>query len=183
MRLFNIGNILGGLKNRFGINYGRYFNPTASYSEVDELHKLTTIFSSPALLKVIMLQCDLFSLGKWQVEENGKVKDKDPVLKLLKNPNYFQSGKQLLWDFCFWNMLGNAVLYMRKNTTDTEQLRRTRQAIDNLARVSNLKLFWIKAHVGHEFNERADTLAKEATLNGIPHHVLRSRNSLKRAYS
>lgn len=118
MRLFNIGNILGGLKNRFGINYGRYFNPTTSYNEVDELHKLTTIFSSPALLKVIMLQCDLFSLGKWQVEENGKVKDKDPVLKLLKNPNYFQSGKQLLWDFCFWNMLGNAVLYMRKNTTD-----------------------------------------------------------------
>lgn len=30
-------------------------------------------------------------------------------------------------------------------------------------RGSTIKLFWIKAHVGHERNERADRIAKETT--------------------
>jgi hypothetical protein len=37
------------------------------------------------------------------------------------------------------------------------------KALDKLQELANVTIHWTKAHVGHEGNERADTLAKEGT--------------------
>ncbi|GBN92022.1 Sodium-coupled monocarboxylate transporter 2, partial [Araneus ventricosus] len=44
----------------------------------------------------------------------------------------------------------------------------------------NIKLGWIRAHVGHEGNETADLLAKKATLERIPTQYPAPRNFLKK---
>jgi len=77
----------------------------------DDRQKLETIFRNPALLKVISLQCDLFSLGKVYVYQNGKALDTDPFLDMIKKPNPFQREAQFKWDFMFWNMVGNTYVY------------------------------------------------------------------------
>ena len=70
------------------------------------------VMRNPALLKVISLQCDLFSLGKIKLQDNaGEEILKDPVLDKLYKPNKFQSQQQFMWDFMFWNMLGTDYMY------------------------------------------------------------------------
>lgn len=86
-----------------------------------DLEKLAVIFSNPALLKVVALQCDLFSLGKFYVyDKNGKPIDDDPALDRLYQPNPLQCGSQFLWDYMFWTMIGNAYLYMTSNDVNRE---------------------------------------------------------------
>src|SRR5690606_1977178 len=68
------------------------------------------IFSNPALLKVVSLQCDMFSLGKVYVYKDGK-SIPDPFLEMIKKPNPFQRETQFKWDFMFWNMIGNSYVY------------------------------------------------------------------------
>lgn len=80
--------------------------------------KLQMIFTSPAVLKVFALQCDLFSLGQVYVYKDGKVVEDDPFLKLIKRPNPFQQKSQFLWDFMFWKMVGNAHLYVYSKVVD-----------------------------------------------------------------
>lgn len=86
----------------------------------NDMAKLKAIFSNPALLKVFCLQCDLFSLGKVYVYKDGQdISDpNDPALKLLKNPNPMQTGKQILWDYMFWNMIGTANVYLDSELVD-----------------------------------------------------------------
>lgn len=86
----------------------------------NDMAKLKAIFSNPALLKVFCLQCDLFSLGKIYVYKDGEdISDpSDPALKLLKNPNPMQTGKQILWDYMFWNMIGTANVYLDSELVD-----------------------------------------------------------------
>lgn len=98
---------------------GRLLSPTPLYNQYNEQEKLALILSSPSILKVILLQCDLFSLAKVEIKEGDKVLGNDPLLGLLQNPNPHQSQKQYLWDFMFWNMLGNAVGYT-KNADPTD---------------------------------------------------------------
>lgn len=78
----------------------------------DYRKKLAIVLSNPAMLKVITLQCDMFSLGKIYVYQDGKAVDNDPFLKLIKSPNYMQQQSQFLWDYMFWNMIGNAYCYV-----------------------------------------------------------------------
>lgn len=74
------------------------------------------IFTNPALLKVVCLQCDLFSLGKIKITNSNGVEQKnDPLLKLLLNPNSMQSDSQFLWDLMFWYMTGNVYCYVDTN--------------------------------------------------------------------
>lgn len=88
----------------------------------NDLLKLKAVFSNPALLKVFAVQCDLFSLGKVYVYKDGKdlADPNDPALKRLSNPNPMQSGKQFLWDFMFWNMIGTANVYVDSDIAEKE---------------------------------------------------------------
>lgn len=95
------------------LRLGREFSPRTEFNDYSgDLQKLKVALSNPALLKVISLQCDLFSLGRITVvDKNGKELKDDPAIQLLQNPNPFQTDRQLLWDFMFWTMLGNSYLY------------------------------------------------------------------------
>ena len=67
--------------------------------------KLETVLTSPAVLKVFKLQCDLFSLAEIKAFKDGN-EVSDPILDKLKRPNPFQTQRQFMWDFMFWNMFG-----------------------------------------------------------------------------
>lgn len=91
----------------------RVLNGNAEYSNYSsDAAKLKVIFSNPALMKVFSLQCDLFSLGKVYVYKDGKEIDSDAFLDMIKKPNPFQRQSQLLWDYMFWNMIGNTYCYV-----------------------------------------------------------------------
>jgi len=66
----------------------------------------------------------LFSLGKVIVkDDNGEIIENHPLNQLLKNPNPFYSSKQLLWDYMFWLMTGNANLFVdSKNSIEDNRL-------------------------------------------------------------
>ena len=95
--------------------FSSIFGATPQFNQyASDLEKLSMVFQSPAALKVFKLQCDLYSLGRFIVTKDivttneKRERLKDPVLKLLKNPNPYQTGKQLLWDQMFFNMLGTS---------------------------------------------------------------------------
>lgn len=118
---FNFSINLGrnGLKNRFSKSLFSLFNVTPQYSDyTDEAEKIQAVLSNPAALKVFALQCDLFSLATVKVKKNDKDFEGDPFHKLIESPNPFQSQRQFLWDFMFWNMIGNAVLYIKSGDVD-----------------------------------------------------------------
>jgi len=97
------------------------FNGSPNFNTYyEDLRKLEVIFSNPAMLKVVTLQCDLFSLGKIYVYKDGKVVDDDPFLKRIKNPNPFQQTSKFLWDYMFWNMIGNAYCYVDSNVVEND---------------------------------------------------------------
>jgi len=89
-----------------------------SFMTLQDIKKFEFVFSNPALLKVIALQCDLFSLGEVQVTQNKAPIENDPFLKLIKKPNTFQTQTQFLWDFMFWNMMGNGYCYVDSALVD-----------------------------------------------------------------
>lgn len=108
-------NILGGVFK--GSN--SLINATPSYSEFStDKEKINIVFKNPAVLKVFALQCDLFSLAKIKIMQKDEEIENHPIQNFLKNPNPFQSQRQVLWDYMFWNMLGNAVLYLKSNEVD-----------------------------------------------------------------
>jgi hypothetical protein len=80
-----------------------------------DIEKITAIFTNPAMLKVISLQCDLFSLGKVYVYQNEKEVKDDIVLNLMNKPNPMQSGSQFLWDYMLWTMIGTSYSYIDSN--------------------------------------------------------------------
>lgn len=86
-----------------------------------DVEKLAVCLSNPALLKVIMLQCDLFSQAKVYVyNKKGVEQPDDPAIKRLTKPNPMQTQTQWLWDFMFWKMLGNAHLYVDSEIVERE---------------------------------------------------------------
>lgn len=82
--------------------------------------KLAIVLSNPAVLKVVSLQCDLFSMGKVLVcDDDGEEIEDDPFLDLLRKPNPFTlTEAQFLWDFMFWNMLGSSYCYVNSKVVD-----------------------------------------------------------------
>ena len=103
--------------NRGNLSYWEERTGT-NYNEYTTTHeKLRMVLCSPAVLKVFALQCDLFSLGRLSVMQNGEELESDPLYNLTENPNPFQTQRQLLWDFMFWNMLGKAVGYSTTNNS------------------------------------------------------------------
>ncbi|GBM32638.1 hypothetical protein AVEN_89638-1 [Araneus ventricosus] len=53
------------------------------------------------------------------------------------------------------------------------------QTQEILLKSTNIKLGWIKAHVGYSGNEAADGLAKKAIQEGIPTFIPAPRNHIK----
>jgi len=107
--------------------FSSIFGATPQFNQyASDLEKLAMVFQSPAALKVFKLQCDLYSLGRFIVTKDivttneKRERMKDPVLKLLKNPNPYQTGKQLLWDQMFFNMLGTSYTYVDSKVVDTQ---------------------------------------------------------------
>lgn len=96
---------LSKARSVFGYStYDASVNFNDSYRSVE---KLNAVLSSPAVLKVIALQCDLFSLGEIYVyDDQGNEIEDDPFLSFIRHPNRLQSKSQFLWDFMFWTMLG-----------------------------------------------------------------------------
>lgn len=94
--------------------------PNAEFTAMHEdTELLKAALSNPAFLKVLALNCDLFSLGKIYVyDKNGAIVEDDPVLKLLSRPNPLQYGSQFLWDFMFWVQMGNAYCYVDSSLID-----------------------------------------------------------------
>lgn len=132
------------------------YNGSATYQAYkDDKRKMDAVFSNPALLKVISLQCDLFSLGKVYVYQGDKIIENDPFLKLIKNPNPFQQTSQFLWDYMFWNMIGNAYCYVDSAIVTNE---------------SNKMYFLINDHIEwpNYFTEMRDKLVlSKNTLNNL----------------
>lgn len=100
-----------------------------------DIEKLMVAFACPPLLKVIALQCDLFSQARVYVyktggKRKGKEVESDPAIDRLESPNYMQERSQWLWDFMFWNMLGNAYLNMQSDIVERD----------------NAPMYWLEPH-------------------------------------
>lgn len=105
-------NIQSVERDRSGNWFYEMFSSSSNVSSFkSERHKLNTVLSNPAALKVFKLQCDMVSLGRVHaINQNGKEKQNDSLKKKLEYPNYFQTDSQFLWTYMFWRMLGTAYL-------------------------------------------------------------------------
>lgn len=101
------------------IFYTMFSSSTALGKVIPDADKLRVVAQNPALLKVISLDCDIFSLGKINQYESGKLKEKDFLYSLKKKPNLRQSWTQFNWDYKFWlNIYGTAYLYNPFNSSN-----------------------------------------------------------------
>jgi len=123
--MFGLGNGLfsswwGNGRNQYN-HFSKFWDTTPMFNDyAKDVEKLQMVFSNPAMLKVVSLMCDLFSLGEIYVYKDGKSVDKHQFLNFINNPNPRQSKQQYLWDFCFWNMIGNDYCYL--DTLDLNKL-------------------------------------------------------------
>lgn len=67
------------------------------------------MLTNPALAKVVFYNCDVFSTLDIKLKDD-KNSSKDPLIKLLSNPNHFQTKRQFLWMYRFWLMFGTSTL-------------------------------------------------------------------------
>jgi hypothetical protein len=109
--LKSLGLSIFGQRANFGL---RYLDTQTKFNTYGlDREKLLMVLSNPAALKVISLQCDLFSLGRVCVKDaKDKEIEADPFLDFIGNPNPFQTEAQFKWDFMFWLMLGNCNTYI-----------------------------------------------------------------------
>lgn len=91
-----------------------FFFETWSYNTNynKDAKKLRTVLENPAALFIILLLCDLFSMGQYKLykkgEEKGEPIEDHPLLQVLRNPNPMQTEEQFKWDHMFWRVLGVA---------------------------------------------------------------------------
>lgn len=102
--------------------YEEYNSKTSFNTFISESDKIKMVLSNPAALLIFTLQCDLASLGKFYVYKDEEEIEDDPILDLLNRPNPMQTGKQFVWDYMFWNMLGNANLYVDSKLIQNNKL-------------------------------------------------------------
>lgn len=107
-----------------GLDGFNLFHPKTNFNNYsEEIQKLQVVMNNPALLKVIKLKCDLFSIGKIvEKDDAGEIIEDTELIRLLKHPNFFQNQKQFLWDFMFWNCLGNARIMIESTTIDDKNV-------------------------------------------------------------
>lgn len=92
------------------------------YEEIKSQKKrLEVLLKSPALLRVIWLQANLFSMGKFYLyDDKGKEVVEHPLLDLLRQPNEEDDQSQLLFEWMFWNCFGDSYLYVHTDDYDSE---------------------------------------------------------------
>ncbi|MGB0896892.1 MAG: phage portal protein [Flavobacteriaceae bacterium] len=117
MGLFNFGRIKEVIRYRNGDIFTTLLNGNANHTRLTPDVKLKYMLTNPALAKVVNLNCDVFSLAEIKRKDE---KENDPLIALLKNPNYFQSQRQFLWNYRFWIMFGNAYLKPSSKRLDSE---------------------------------------------------------------
>ena len=101
------GNVFYSLFNGFG----------GLANRISDREKLKKVCENPALLKVISLDCDIFSLGKVNKFQEGKLIEEDFLYSLIKKPNLMQSWTSFFWDYKWWlNVCGTSVLYNPNNS-------------------------------------------------------------------
>lgn len=109
---FTVSNIQEVTRNADGSFFYQLYSSNGTSNKIlNDREKLNLVLSNPAVLRVFKLHCDLFSLGKFKAFKNGKELDNDVLVDKLNYPNPFQSQRQFLWDYMFWNMLGTAYAY------------------------------------------------------------------------
>lgn len=97
----------------------------------EDAEKLKVAFSNPALLKVISLQCDLFSMARPYVyNKKGVEQPDDPAIERINNPNPMQDRVSWLWCYMFWKCMGNAYLYMASDIVER----------------TNAPMYWLENH-------------------------------------
>lgn len=110
-------------KDRSGNIFYKMFSSMTNYlNKTTEREKVNLILQNPAALFVWTLQCDLASLGQFQVWKGDEIIENDPILDLLNKPNPMQTGKQFMWDYMFWNMIGQSNIYIDSNQIPNNKL-------------------------------------------------------------
>lgn len=119
--LYPIQQIFSNLFNgRYNFSFQLLNNAVEFNRYYEDKEKLTAALTNPALLKVMALQCDMFSLAKIYIKDrNGNYVDSHPFLDWIEKPNPLQSKSQFLWDWMFWLMLGNSYMYIDNRVLGT----------------------------------------------------------------
>ena len=101
---------MGFLSNFFNRGFrlfGRHQDGVTNFNlDLSGEAKIGLALRNPAFLKVCALQCEMFSVGKFYVYNQGKEVKDHAFLEFLETPNHFQTKQQFLWDYMFWQMIG-----------------------------------------------------------------------------
>lgn len=160
-------NLISAERDLSGQWFYEYKNgQTANRFACDE-DRFNAVMYNPAYLKVVKLQCDMFSMGKIQAFRNKKELQNDLLVKSLRYPNKFQTQRQFLWDYMFWLMtFGNSYLYSSSKIVNED---------NNLYFLNPVRLVWTDELIkkldkivvsNKSFNDIENLNIKYANLDG-----------------
>jgi len=76
----------------------------------NQYDKLDFVLNNPVAVKVLKFIADNYSVGKYDLYQNGVISEKDFFYEREK-PNDWQTWDGFFWDYAFWISLGTACLY------------------------------------------------------------------------
>lgn len=94
---------------------GLYYEIYGTGTNYIKGQRLKAILENPAALFLFKLIPDLASMAVIEVRPKGQPDaepfESHPLMDLLNDPNPMQTGKQFIWDYMFWRLLGCANMY------------------------------------------------------------------------